>query len=554
MRIGVLGPLRVEVAGRPVELGGPRPRRVLAALIAHAGEVVSVDALVMAAWGQEPPPSAVRTLQAYITRLRATLRDNRPADRQEPGVIVTAPNGYRLAVPPDAVDAAVFVDRIRRARRALDDEGPETAEGLLAEALGLWRGPPYGEFADTDFGIAEALRLEEVRLSGLETQLDAALLAGRAAEVVADAERLCVEHPLRERFWAQLMVGLYRSGRQADALAAFQRLRTLLAEEIGADPGPALRTLEQQVLRQDPALAAPEARPAARGRHVADAAPPAARPASVATWAERRVATVMAAHVDPDPGDRGWSDPERADAALSRLREVLGGAVADVGGVVAGLTGMQAVVVFGVERAHDDHADRALHAALVLRERYGSTLRAGVATGELLSRGGPADLSVAGEPVRVAVSLQQRAGRGQILVAQRTVAAVRGRFTVTALTDHPLPGAPPLSWAELVSAAPRPRAAPGAGGVFVGRHEELDVLAGMYRRTVELRRPHLVTVLGDAGIGKSALVGQFLERLGAGHLDACVPEPVRYAGRCLAYGRGNSYDAFGEILRAHIGL
>ena len=302
MRFGVLGPLRVEVCGEPVDVGGPVPRRILAALVAHAGEVVSVGALVVAVWGDAPPASAVKTLRAHVARLRSALGDTGRVGGRGSGVIVTVPPGYRLEVAADAVDAVVFVDRIRQARRAVDAGRAGEADRLLDEAFGLWRGPPFGEFADTDFGAAEALRLGEVRLAGLETRLDAALLAGRHVEVIAEAEGLCGRYPLRERFWAQLMTALYRSGRQADALAAFQRLRTQLAEEIGADPGPALRLVEQQVLRQDEILDPPAPAPASAMAPTSAPEPTVTGEVSTETPVERRVATVVAAAVDPIDG------------------------------------------------------------------------------------------------------------------------------------------------------------------------------------------------------------------------------------------------------------
>ena len=258
MIIGVLGPLRVEVAGRPVELGGPVPRRLLAALVAHVGQVVSVDTLIEAVWGDAPPPSAVKTVQSHVTRLRDALAADRAARRvRGSDAIVTTPPGYRLVAPPNAVDAGVFVENVRAARRAVDRGEPDEADRLLTEAFALWRGEPYGEFTDGGFFMAEAQRLAEMRLAGLEVRLVAGLALGRDAEVVADAQALCAEHPLHEQFWVQAVTALYRCGRQADALTALRRVRALLAEEIGAEPGVELRTLEQRVLRQDPTLAAP---------------------------------------------------------------------------------------------------------------------------------------------------------------------------------------------------------------------------------------------------------------------------------------------------------
>jgi DNA-binding SARP family transcriptional activator len=196
-------------------------------------------------------------VQAYVTRLRAAL----DPVRSGADVVRTSARGYRLVLERADVDATAFTDLVWRARVDTDRGEPELASRSLDEAFVLWRGDPYGEFVGSGYFAAEVRRLSETRLAGLELRLVAGLALGRHAELVAEAEALCAEHPLHEGFWVQLVIALYRSGRQADALAALRRVRALLAEEVGADPGVELRVLEQQVLRQDPALAAPD-RPA----------------------------------------------------------------------------------------------------------------------------------------------------------------------------------------------------------------------------------------------------------------------------------------------------
>ncbi len=466
MRIGVLGPLRVEVADRWVDLGGMSPRRLFAVLVAHVGEVVSVDALVDAVWGQAPPPSAVKALQSYVARLRrAVAADHlgRPGDSRS-RVIVTARPGYRLVVPLGAVDADVFVERVRLARGAVDNGVPMEADRLLTEAFALWRGPPYGEFGDRDFGVAEARRLEEVRLAALAARLDAALLAGRDAEVVAAAEALCATYPLQERFWAQLVTALYRGARQADALAALRRVRVQLAEDVGADPGPELRLLEQRVLRQDPLLdASPSARPALSRRPVAgyggsaaEVNPEPVAPIDVgaadghvespsAVTAERRVATVLVAAVGPASGDARWADPERLDVQQRRFQEICTEVVAAVGGTVTGQSDRDVTAVFGVLTAYDDHLVRAVDAALSVRDRCGESLgvvHVGVATGEVLRRGGPLGVHASGEPIRLATALRHVARPGEVLIAERAVTVARRRFELTAVVDRGVAGGP----------------------------------------------------------------------------------------------------------------
>jgi YVTN family beta-propeller protein len=253
VQLRVLGPLQVSSGDRVWSPGGPKERRLLAILVLHLGEVVSVDALAEALWEGAAPRSAVKTVQVYMTRLRAALAAGDP----DGDLVQTVGRGYRLALPAGAVDAYAFVTLVRRARRAVDEGAPQQAERHLVDAFALWRGEPYGEFADGAAFAAEAQRLAEIRLAGLEVRLAAGLACGRDADVVAEAQALCAAHPLHEQFWVHLVTALYRCGRQADALAALRRVRALLAEEIGADPGAELRILEQRVLRQDPTLATP---------------------------------------------------------------------------------------------------------------------------------------------------------------------------------------------------------------------------------------------------------------------------------------------------------
>jgi len=253
MRFHVLGPLEVEADDGPVVLGGPKERLLLALLLARPNQVVSVDALVRGLWGEQPPPTAAKTLQSHVKRLRRALEPER-ARGAAGEVLVTRQPGYLLRVAPGALDAARFEELTDKARRALADGLAQAAGSLLREALGLWRGQPFEEFLDTDVAVAEADRLAELRLVALEDRVEADLRLGGHRELVAELEGLVREQPLRERLWAQLMLALYRAGRQADALLAYQRARSVLVEELGIDPGAELRRLHAGVLAQDPGL------------------------------------------------------------------------------------------------------------------------------------------------------------------------------------------------------------------------------------------------------------------------------------------------------------
>jgi DNA-binding SARP family transcriptional activator/DNA-binding CsgD family transcriptional regulator len=259
LRIGVLGQLVATREGTGLELGGPRQRAVLALLVLARGDVVPADRMVDALWGDATPPSATSALQAYVSHLRKRMEPDRgPRDRQS--VLARQGPGYALRVDTDAVDAWRFERLMRRAGGLLDDE-PAAAQRLLDEALGLWRGPAYADHAGEAWADAEIARLTGLRAVAREQLLAARLGQGEAAVLVPEIEGLVADDPLREERWRLLVLALYRAHRQADALAALRRARTTLADELGVDPGPALRALEAEVLAQSPTLDAPQ-RPA----------------------------------------------------------------------------------------------------------------------------------------------------------------------------------------------------------------------------------------------------------------------------------------------------
>jgi predicted ATPase/DNA-binding SARP family transcriptional activator len=256
----ILGPLEVADDGRVVAVPGGKPRALLATLCLSPGETVSAERLIDELWGEEPPETAANALQVHVSQLRKALG----AD-----VVVRRGAGYELAVAPEAVDLGRFARLVAEARAA----EPAGAERLLREALGLWRGDPEVDRA----------RLEELRLGALEARIDADLALGRHAELVPELEALAAEHPLRERLRGQLMLALYRAGRQADALEVYRQTRETLVDQLGIDPSPELQELERSILTQDATLATPAAAPrfslptppttlVGRARELADAA------------------------------------------------------------------------------------------------------------------------------------------------------------------------------------------------------------------------------------------------------------------------------------------
>ncbi|WP_158545976.1 BTAD domain-containing putative transcriptional regulator [Blastococcus sp. TF02A-30] len=254
MRYRVLGPLEVTGPdGRPVDVGGAKPRALLTLLLADAGRAVGVDRIIGALWGDEPPPTVTGTLQAYVSHLRRVLEPER-GPRQAPSVLLTRPPGYLLNAGPEELDLLRFARLVEDGDAAVGSGDPAGGVALLDEALALWRGEPLAELGDSPAATSDRLRLTELRVRARERRCDALTAVGRPEQAVADLQQLVAEHPLRERLWARLVTALYAADRQAEALDACRRCAELLRDELGIDPGPELRDLEQAVLRQDPRL------------------------------------------------------------------------------------------------------------------------------------------------------------------------------------------------------------------------------------------------------------------------------------------------------------
>ncbi len=247
MEFLILGPIEARTAKGAIALGGIKPRAVLAVLLLHPNEPVSAERLALALWGEDAPGGAVKTVQVHVSRLRKALGD--------PAAVTTSAAGYSLRVRRGELDAERFEGLVEDAREAFGAQ-PETAAALLREALALWRGPALAELALEPFAGNEIRRLEEQRLAALGLRVDADLAAGRHAEVVGELRQLVVEYPTRERFVGQLMLALYRCGRQTEALDAYATARRELVDDVGVEPGPELRELHEAILRQDVALAA----------------------------------------------------------------------------------------------------------------------------------------------------------------------------------------------------------------------------------------------------------------------------------------------------------
>jgi DNA-binding SARP family transcriptional activator len=527
LQLGILGPLEVRIDDSdPLTLGGRRQKALLAVIALHANEVVSTDRLIDELWGERAPPTALHTVQVFVSRLRKALG---PFGHR----LLTRPPGYVLDLGIDEIDAGRYERLHGGGRAALASGDAARAAALLHEAEALWRGPALAEFAYEPFAQAPIARLEELRLSGREELIEAELALGQHTKVVSELEALVREQPFRERPRGQLMLALYRCGRQADALEAFQDARRTLVEELAVEPGQALRDLEQAILRQDPGLRAPDTAVVA---DLADAAPPTAalpepRPGPHLAMV-RKTATVLVVRV----ATTGGADPERMRAVITATREQVERTVAYHGGVFVPGLGGEIVGVFGIPLTKEDDALRALRTACELRTGIGSApdaefvLRMGVDTGELV---GETASDVFGEPLGAAVAFSLTALPGEILLSEET----RRQAAENVRVEPALDGA---AWrlVDLVRDAPPLHGRRGAP--IVGRERELAVACETFERAVRERSAHLLTVLGDAGIGKSRFALELIDRLGS--------EATVLAGRCLSYGDGVAFWPLREAL------
>ncbi len=526
MEFGVLGPLEVRSSRAQVALGPAKQRALLAILLVHANELVSSDRLIDELW-PEPPETAANALQVYVGKLRKALEPERT--RGAPGeLLVTRAPGYMLRVGPDELDADRFERLLGEGRRASEAKDPATAANRLRAALELWRGPALVDFAYDPFAQAEIARLEELRLDAIEERLVADLALGGAADLVAELEALVRDNPLRERLRGQLMLALYRSGRQADALEVYRQTRETLDEELGLVPSPLLQRLQAAILRQEPALEISLEAPASRAEQ--SAPPPGAITADASEV--RKTVTVMAVRRTAVRG----LDPEALRSDEERYRAQLTRTVGRYGGTIASSLGNEVTAVFGIPRVHEDDAVRAVSAALEIRDAPArEAISVGIATGEILasaSSGGR--LSIVGDPVTAAGELEDAAADGEVLLGEETARLIRGTATVDPVATEAGP-----AWRVEHLARERP-AVGSLKAPLVGRTRELAEVRKAFEQVAVEHTLHMLTILGTAGIGKSRLA-QELAALAAGRSTVLV-------GRCVPYGEGITFWSLREML------
>jgi DNA-binding SARP family transcriptional activator/class 3 adenylate cyclase/tetratricopeptide (TPR) repeat protein len=545
----LLGPLEVLRDGRPVSLGGRKPRAVLAILLLHANEVVSADRLIDALWGESPPGAAGNTLQAHVSQLRKALggKDGTASN----GRIRTQRPGYVIHVHPEELDLARFEHLVESGRRALAGRELDVAAGLLREALGLWRGPPLAEFAYEPFAEHEIARLQELRLVALEERIEADLAAGSHRRLVPELEQLTAEHPLRERLRGQLILALYRAGRQADALRVYQETRRALVDELGIEPSPALQQLERAILIQDPGL---EAKPPMPDRTTL---PPLVRPGERPREV-RKTVTILQASLVPSAYGDGAPDPEAVHLVAARGRDAAVRVLEQRGASVARTSGDVVVAYFGTPVVKEDDVLRALTAALELRGEVGSDgdraggpqieVSVGVVTGEVVAIEQEGEQPhIIGEPARLAARLEQAASPGEILIGEETRRLAREATLVEPTAPLPVKGRrqPVPAWRLLEVLAGAEPIRRRLETPMLGREDELETLRQAFERAVLGREAVLVTIVGAAGIGKSRLARELRE-----HLE---DEATVLMGHCLSYGEGITYWPLAEIVRQAAG-
>jgi class 3 adenylate cyclase/DNA-binding SARP family transcriptional activator/tetratricopeptide (TPR) repeat protein len=575
MEFRVLGSLEVVGPGGPIAIASARQRAILALLVLDLGHTVASERVVDQVWGDDPPPTAQHALRVHVAGLRRALGAGR---------IETQPHGYRLRAEGTSVDLQRFQAIVSDASRAFGAGDPQSAARDYRVALALWRGPALGDLGGSTAARAERARLDELRAVVLERWVDAELASGRHLELLPALRSQVTEAPLREAFQARLMLALYRSGRQAEALAVYHAAREVLDRELGVEPGPELEALQRAVLAHDPAmelgdLGGPrvwtgsgseaatrrergpvliEAAAAALGLE-RDEPRPDGRERTTEPWVSRhpgrRTVTILVAEVDGSAV--GDLDPESTRRPAAEMFDELCRIVERHGGMAEPFIGDAVLGVFGVPTIHEDDALRAVRAAAEMRDAVvgvaqdherdpgaSISLRIGLSTGEIvIGEVRRASRVVTGDTVNIAARLAEAAAPGDALLGETTHRLVRHAAEVE--RAHPIQ----LRGVAKAVAAYRLRAvAPDIVGhrirldsPLVGRERELRQLQAALEQAIDDEACYLFSLLGPAGVGKSRLVHEFLGFLG--------PDALVLRGRCLPYGEQVAFWPIAEAVR-----
>ncbi|MEU4407080.1 BTAD domain-containing putative transcriptional regulator [Streptosporangium sp. NPDC023963] len=573
----MLGPLEVVHGDELVDLGGARQRATLGLLLLNRNRVVASSQLVDSLWPKNKVPlSARKIVQNSVWRLRRALSANGGS-----AALLSQPPGYMLRVEPEQTDVQNFHQRVEAGRAKCAEGDLEAASLLLRQALELWRGPALADLVESGIDWPELTSVQDARLDALEDYFEVELDRGHHHQTLAELQRAVATEPLRERLCGQLMLALYRSGRQTDALNAYHALRTSLVENVGLEPNPALRSLQQAILTQDPALVPVgmqkqiKLQMTGSSRERAEEQP---RPADVRPSQpvpQRRSFSPF----EPEPdghGDAGAvSMPavpvlrtmvvERKDVsvlivrcqgigntALEKAAATIRDEVERLGGTVVASIGSIWLALFGVPETGEDDAERAVLAALTIRDQLDFpdassaetpiAVHIAVATGEALVRyqnDNDSAPSVSGVLLDECHELLSQTPVGEIRVCENTKRATECATTYFEVESS-------FGWQvgglrqEYLEQHDMP---------VIDREHDLEVLCGLLRRTRHVDAPHLVTVLGDPGVGKTRFVLEFERRI------AATAEPVRVlVGRARPFVEDTAVDVLNDLLCSYCGI
>jgi DNA-binding SARP family transcriptional activator len=557
MEFHILGPLEVIGPRGPIEIGSTRQRAILALLVLRVGQTVTTDRLIEEVWGDDPPPSAQHALGVHVSGLRRALGSDR---------IETQRNGYRLRPAGSDVDLQRFEALTSDAAAASSKGDLRTATARYSAALALWRGPALGDLALGATTQGERTRLDELRTLALQQRIDADLALGRHAELVPELRRVVGELPLREAFHVRLMLALYRSGRQADALEAYHQARVVLSRELGVEPGQELEAMQRAVLDHDRSFYLPRPAEPVASQEVEAPAPDSAASAGEpqldrAAGGARRVVTTLVAEVHGSSSMGEPLDPESARDPMNRGIDKIRAVLERHGGKVDRVVGDAVMAVFGLPRTHEDDALRAVRSAWEMRDVLAGlndqldrelgvrlTVRVGINTGEVVAaRHTAAPGRVTGDPVNLAVRLGQAAGPGDILLGSGTYDIVRWAVDAepAGATDAGRSG--PSRAFRLLAVSPGIAShAQRFDSQLVGRERERRLLDYAFEQSIADETCHLFTLLGPAGVGKSRLVHEFLRSV---REDSSV-----LRGRCLPYGERDPLWPVAEAIKQGAGI
>ncbi|MER7959857.1 BTAD domain-containing putative transcriptional regulator [Streptomyces sp. NPDC096030] len=633
MQFRVLGPMEVIDNGRTVGLGGTKQRATLGFLLLNANKAVATSRLLNALWGvDDAPMTARKILQNAVYGLRGALSGTRGSADADTATLLTQPPGYMMRVEPEKVDLHLFHAWVGQGRQMLSQGTPGTAAPLLRDALALWRGPALADLVESGVQWPELIALQNTRLDVMEDYFEAQLACGRHHEILAELETMVRAEPLRERSCGQLMLALYRCGRQADALAEYSRVRGVLVENLGLEPGRGLQRLQQSILAQDCSLVLehtpdrlPERTPAREtpSGAVLTAAPVATVALTAPAGAIGAPAGAIGAPADPigapadpigaparpigasavgaEPGPGAADAPEAAvpkaaeaaetgsadetdlsaaarrtstdrrqvsvvslrtrlapslgSGAEQELDDLLDGAallvreqVERFGGTVVASIGSVSLALFGLDDPNEDDATRAVLAALAVRDVLDvstgpdagtaqSTVRAAITQGEVLlrRRGREEGPTVVGAVLDESQALLGSVPEGEVRVSD----AVRRASEQTVVYRR----------CDSAAAAWQALGGRSVGASGAEQAVELDVLRGLAQRTRHRGVPHLVTILGEAGTGKSRLLGEF------GRWAAEQPDgPLVVSARASEGRDGSPLAMAGRLLAAYCGV